>query len=211
VLVMERFYGHRVDDLAAIQRMGVDAEAKLVDGMLAWFRCVLFHGFFHGDVHAGNLMILDTQEMGFLDFGIVGRFDDNQRQNVTEYMAAFASADYKRLALIISKMGALSPESDLDAFAIALEQIYKPLLTIDFADVNYSEFLPEINRVAREHKMSMPNELILMTKQMLYFDRYAKLLAPQLSVFSDPRLIMSLMKDMQKSKAQTPSAKALMV
>src|SRR5262249_1490989 len=73
VLVMERFYGHRVDDVERWRATDVDLEEKLLLGMRAWFKCVLLHGFFHGDVHAGNLMALDDGRIGFLDFGIVGR------------------------------------------------------------------------------------------------------------------------------------------
>ncbi|HWO26102.1 MAG TPA: AarF/ABC1/UbiB kinase family protein, partial [Kofleriaceae bacterium] len=86
VLVMERFTGLRVDRFEEIKARGVDGETKLVDGLRAWFQCVVFYGFFHGDVHAGNLMLLDDETIGFLDFGIVGRFDDSARYLVTDYM-----------------------------------------------------------------------------------------------------------------------------
>ncbi len=77
VLVMERFYGVRVDDVEAVRARAVDAEAMLVYGLRGWFQSMILHGFFHGDVHAGNLMILDDGALGFLDFGIVGRFDED--------------------------------------------------------------------------------------------------------------------------------------
>ena len=104
VLVMERFSGLRVDRFDEIKANGIDGESKLVDGLRAWFQCVVFYGFFHGDVHAGNLMLLDDDTIGFLDFGIVGRFDDKARYLVTDYMIAFASGNYKRLAEIICEM-----------------------------------------------------------------------------------------------------------
>ena len=110
VLVMERFYGMRVDDVEKIRARHIDIEERLVKGMRAWFQCVLFHGFFHGDVHAGNLMLLDDDTIGFLDFGIVGRFDDQERYLVTDYMIAFASGNYKRLAEIICEMAG-TPDS----------------------------------------------------------------------------------------------------
>ncbi len=72
VLVMERFFGHRVDDVEKLRASNVDGEEKLLAGMRAWFGCMILHGFFHGDVHAGNLMALTDGRIGFLDFGIVG-------------------------------------------------------------------------------------------------------------------------------------------
>jgi aarF domain-containing kinase len=201
VLVMERFFGIRVDSADEILARGIDAEAALVKGMRAWFQCVVLYGFFHGDVHAGNLMLLDDGDIGFLDFGIVGRFNDEQRRMVTDYVIAFAMGDYRKLAEVIVAMGSVPEGLDLDSFARDLKATYAPLLQLAFADIQYGKVLPEIHRVAARHHMSMPREFMLITKQILYFDRYAKLLAPKLNVLTDPRLIASLMVDIQKARA----------
>lgn len=202
VLVMERFCGLRVDRFDEIRARGIDGEGKLVDGLRAWFQCVVFYGFFHGDVHAGNLMLLDDETIGFLDFGIVGRFDDHERYLVTDYMIAFAMGNYKRLAEIIVEMSGAPADLDMDGFVKDLGETYSPLLTLSFGEVNYAEFLPGIQRTATRHRMRMPNEFILITKQLLYFDRYAKALAPKLNVFTDPRLVLGMMSDIQKARAQ---------
>jgi aarF domain-containing kinase len=201
VLVMERFFGIRVDQADEILARGIDAEAALITGMRAWFQCVIFHGFFHGDVHAGNLMLLDDGDIGFLDLGIVGRFDDRQRRLVTEYVVAFAMGDYRTLASVITAMGSVPPALDMDRFVADLEETYGPMRNLSFGEIRYADFLPRIQRVASRHRMRMPREFVLITKQMLYFDRYAKLLAPRLNVFTDPRLVMSLMADIQKAHA----------
>jgi predicted unusual protein kinase regulating ubiquinone biosynthesis (AarF/ABC1/UbiB family) len=203
VLVMERFYGNRVDDVEGVNARGVDAEGRLVAGVRAWFQCVLLYGFFHGDVHAGNLMLLDNLDLGFLDFGIVGRFDKQQRNMVTDYIIAFATGDYRGLAKVITDMGGVNvaKDRDLTAFAKDLEEAYSPLLKKSFGDINYIEMLPQINRVATKHRMRMPKEFVLITKQLLYFDRYAKLLAPKLNIFTDPRLIMSLQADIMRVRS----------
>ena len=207
VLVMERFTGLRVDKFDEIKARGIDGEQKLVDGLRAWFQCVVFYGFFHGDVHAGNLMLLDDDTIGFLDFGIVGRFDDAARYLVTDYMIAFASGNYKRLAEIIVEMAGAPPNLDMDGFVKDLGDTYRPLLTLSFAEVNYADFLPGIQRTATRHRMRMPNEFILITKQLLYFDRYAKSLAPKLNVFTDPRLVLGMMSDIQKARMQADEKK----
>ncbi|HEY4180711.1 MAG TPA: AarF/UbiB family protein [Kofleriaceae bacterium] len=207
VLVMERFNGLRVDRFDEIKAKGIDGESALVDGLRAWFQCVVFYGFFHGDVHAGNLMLLDDSTIGFLDFGIVGRFGDKERYLVTDYMIAFASGNYKRLAEIIVEMSGAPDGLDLDGFVKDLGETYSPLLKLSFAEVNYAEFLPGIQRTATRHRMRMPNEFILITKQLLYFDRYAKNLAPKLNVFTDPRLVLGMMQDIQKARMQADAKK----
>jgi predicted unusual protein kinase regulating ubiquinone biosynthesis (AarF/ABC1/UbiB family) len=207
VLVMTKFVGLRVDRFEEIKAKGIDGEQKLVDGLRAWFQCVVFYGFFHGDVHAGNLMLLEDDTIGFLDFGIVGRFDDKARYLVTDYMIAFASGNYKRLAEIIIEMAGAPPNLDIDGFVKDLGDTYRPLLTLSFGEVNYAEFLPGIQRTATRHRMKMPNEFILITKQLLYFDRYAKSLAPKLNVFTDPRLVLGMMQDIQKARMQADAKK----
>ncbi len=203
VLVMERFFGLRVDHFEEIKRRGIDGESKLVAGLRAWFQCVVFYGFFHGDVHAGNLMLLEDDTIGFLDFGIVGRFDDKERYLVTDYMIAFGSGNYRRLAEIICEMAGTPPGLDMEAFVHDLGETYRPLLTLSFGELNYAEFLPGIQRTSTRHRVKMPNEFILITKQLLYFDRYAKALAPKLNVFTDPRLVLGMMQDIQKARMQS--------
>jgi aarF domain-containing kinase len=206
VLVMERFSGTRVDHADEIAARGVDAEAALVSGLRAWLQCVVLYGFFHGDVHAGNLMLLDNGDVGFLDFGIIGRFGDQQRWLVTDYMLSFSMGDYRKLAQVTVDMGGAPAKLDMDAFTADLAEVYTPIRTRAFGEVNYAELLPGIQRVATRHRMRMPREFVLILKQFLYFDRYAKLLAPQLNVFTDPRLIIGLLGDIQKARAGQASA-----
>src|SRR5262249_60501730 len=148
VLVMERFSGLRVDRFEDIKARGIGGESKLVDGLRAWFQCVVFYGFFHGDVHAGNLMLLDDDTIGFLDFGIVGRFNDKARYLVTDYMIAFASGNYKRLAEIICEMAEAPHNLLMEVLVNACGGTDRPLLTPSLCAATYAELLPVIVRIA---------------------------------------------------------------
>jgi predicted unusual protein kinase regulating ubiquinone biosynthesis (AarF/ABC1/UbiB family) len=161
---------------------------------------MILYGFFHGDVHAGNLMMLDDGTLGFLDFGIIGRFDARTRQLVTQYLIAFAAGDYAALVAVMMAMGSVSDYVDAAAVAADLKRAYDPILTTSFGELNYAAVLPEILRVSIKHRMRLPREFVLVTKQMLYFDRYAKLLAPKLNIFSDPRLIAAISEDVMRSQ-----------
>lgn len=203
VITMERFHGVRVDDVEAVRARAEDTEAKLVYGLRCWFQSMILYGFFHGDVHAGNLMILDDGSLGFLDFGIIGRFDGQTRRQIAEYIVAFASGDFRALGRVMMSMGAMSQGIDLDAVARDLQKAYAPILTTSFGDLNYANVLPDILRASVKHRMRLPREFVLVTKQMLYFDRYAKLLAPKLNIFSDPRLIAAISADVMRARASS--------
>lgn len=195
VLVMERFYGHRIDDrelLATIPEEEV--EARLLVGMRAWFRCLLVHGFFHGDVHAGNLMTLNDGRVGFLDFGIVGRFDGERRGLVSEFLLSIAMRNFRGLAHAMVVMGN-NKGIDEPKLAADLEQGASALLDPS-RPAKYADLLPVVMRITMRHRMRMPRDFVLILKQMIYFDRYAKLLAPKLNIFADPRIIAALMEDL---------------
>jgi aarF domain-containing kinase len=201
VLVMERFFGYRIDDVEKLRADNVDAEAKLLLGMRAWFQCMIVHGFFHGDVHAGNLMALSDGRIGFLDFGIVGRFPQARREQVTDYLMAFATGDFPKLAEVMVAMGSIERDKvDLDALAKDLAVAYAPMLANELSAVKYADVIPAIMRTAIRHGMRMPRDFVLVVKQMLYFDRYAKILAPQLNVFRDPRIVSALAMDVMQAK-----------
>ena len=200
VITMERFFGVRVDDVEKVRARAEDTEAKLVYGLRCWFQSMILYGFFHGDVHAGNLMILDDGALGFLDFGIIGRFDKQTRRQIAEYIVAFATGDFRALGRVMMSMGAMSHGIDLDAVAKDLQKAYAPILTTSFGDLNYGSVLPDILRASVKHRMRLPREFVLVTKQMLYFDRYAKLLAPKLNIFSDPRLVAALSEDVLRAR-----------
>jgi predicted unusual protein kinase regulating ubiquinone biosynthesis (AarF/ABC1/UbiB family) len=201
VLVMERFFGHRVDDVDKIKGAD-DVEARLLLGMRAWFQCLILHGFFHGDVHAGNLMALSDGRVGFLDFGIVGRFAPERRRQVTDYLLAFATGDFVRLAETMVAMGSIEAAGiDMAALASDLREAYEPILTNEAAPAKYADIIPTILRTGVKHGMRLPRDFVLVAKQMVYFDRYAKLLAPGLNVFRDPRIVSALMEDVLAASA----------
>jgi predicted unusual protein kinase regulating ubiquinone biosynthesis (AarF/ABC1/UbiB family) len=194
VLVMERFYGVRVDDTRSIGERGLDGEERLLAGMRAWFRIALKRGFFHGDVHAGNLLILDDGSIGFLDFGIVGRLTPETRRELARMLWAAIASDFSTLADALVALDAVDAKRAVKPEARAqliedLAALVKPLGQKNLGEIRLAELLPSVLKVAARHKLKLPRSLVLVGKQLLYFDRYSKLLAPGLNVFTDPRLM----------------------
>jgi predicted unusual protein kinase regulating ubiquinone biosynthesis (AarF/ABC1/UbiB family) len=196
LLTMERFVGVRVDDTAAVLASDFDAQGKLLAGIRGWFQTLLLGGFFHGDVHAGNFMLLDDGRVGFLDFGIVGRFDARQKGLILDYVIAFHQRDYGRLTDVFVQMGSIEEGSvDRARFTRDIEAAFAPM--VDAADgFKIRDIVPDMMRVAVRHRMRMPREFVLVTKQLVYLDRYAKAIGgPTMNVLTDPRVLAFLMAD----------------
>jgi predicted unusual protein kinase regulating ubiquinone biosynthesis (AarF/ABC1/UbiB family) len=190
VLTMERFYGLKADDLAEIKRLNLDTEKYLRIGIRGWMMTMILDGFFHGDVHAGNLMYLpDRNQIGFIDFGIIGRFTLEKRMQVLRYILSFTARDFRSLADLMVEMGAAPPDVDREAFARDMDATFAPVLEMNLADIKYDDLLPSVMRGALKYNVRLPREFILILKQLLYFERYSKLTAPNLNVFTDLYLI----------------------
>jgi len=192
VLTMERLYGIKISDFDRIKREVSNPEEILLRGVRAWMQAFALHGFFHGDVHAGNFLLLPGRRIGYLDFGIMGKFDAVSRDRIFRYLQAFVTADVAGLVKPLQEMGAIPPDTRVEDVIHDLEALYAPFFTRNYRDIRYHEIFPAFMRRAARHGWSFPREFTLLTKQMLYFDRYAKALAPDVNLFMDPRVVSFL-------------------
>lgn len=216
VLTLERLYGSPLTDLEAIAAAtskgasagrGGDPEQILITALNTWFGSVLACESFHADVHAGNLLILRDGRVGFIDFGIVGRVSPSVWGAVQIFFQATASRDYDLMAKSLVQMGAAEADVDTGKFADDLRQIYESLdklepevtltesadgdsvaaaVAVDQQEI--SRLLIDIVRVGDRNGVKFPREFGLLLKQVLYFDRYVRLLAPEMEVVSDERV-----------------------
>lgn len=196
VLTMERVYGHSIDDTDGLRATGFDLPELLKRGVRAWMEAALEHGFFHGDVHAGNLMVDTDGKLVFLDFGIVGHLDDRTRDIIRHGLPALlVDGDFVQVATAIYALGAVLKPVDLERAAADIAELVQPILAKPLSEISYGQVLIDIVRVGTRYDVRLPRELVLVAKQLLYFERYAKLLAPQWSILDDPQLIGFLFED----------------
>lgn len=206
MLVQERLNGASLSDLDAIRRVtNVEPELVLVNALNVWFGSVVGCETFHADVHAGNLLVLPDGRVGFIDFGIVGSISQPTWKAIEALLRATTTSDYDTMAKALVTIGATSGEVDLKAFAADLKALFESLQAIDTElivaagsggvsasvaadDVSVNRFLIDLVRVGENHGIRFPREFALLVKQILYFDRYTRLLAPTLKVFDDNRI-----------------------
>ena len=190
ILTMERIEGYKVDDLAQLSTTGWDLPGALKRGVRAWMEAALEHGFFHGDVHAGNLMIDTEGNTVFLDFGIMGRLDDTTREVIRRGLPALlVERDFTAVATAIYELGAVLKPADLEQSSRDIAEIVGPVLDKPLSQISYGAVLVDIVRIGTRYEVRLPRELVLVAKQLLYFERYAKLMAPDWSILDDPDLI----------------------
>lgn len=168
-------------------------------------RIVSYHRF-HADVHAGNLLLLQDGRVGFIDFGIVGRISDNVFQAVQELSTCLAVGDSEGMARAMCKMGAADESVDTVKFGKDIERVIQRMTevqpttsvsassngdvtgTISFDESEITDLVLDLVDVTENNGLKLPREFGLLVKQSLYFDRYIKILAPNVDVMNDPRV-----------------------
>jgi ubiquinone biosynthesis protein len=178
----ERLHGIKISDFERIRR-GADPEG------LPPAAAVLMQAFasrFLPRTHAGTAARTD----GYLTS--TGKFDAASRGRIFRYMQAFAIADVQGLVGPLQEMGAIPAGTPVEEVIHDLRALYAPFFTRNYRDIRYEEIFPAFMRGAARHGWSFPREFTLLTKQMLYFDRYAKALAPDVNLFTDPRVVSFL-------------------
>ncbi len=201
VLTMERLYGVPLTDLESIRLYSAQPERTLISALNTWFASLLYCDFFHADVHAGNLMVLRDGRIGFIDFGIVGRISKKTWNAMTALMEATQTEEYRTMARALIDMGATDVQVDESAFARDLEQLFGGFHKLGNAalrggrvnenDVNRAMF--DLVDIGEKHGIRFPREFALLMKQFLYFDRYTRILAPDLDMFADARIQRGLL------------------
>lgn len=209
VLVMERFFGvSMVDDNAMRQYCKYPAQV-MADTLNTWFASLMMCNTFHADLHAGNLMLLTDGRIGFIDFGIVGKLEPKAWQASIGMMDSFAKEDYKGMAHYMIEMDMTHGREviDVDELADDLRSMMSKILAEDSLFIGktidqinptqmkdhadeINQMLLEMVEVGKRHGIHFPRDFALLTKQLLYFDRFMKVLAPEMDMFHDDRIQM---------------------
>ncbi len=235
VLTMEFLKGVAIDDLSAIEELGHDPSAIIDQMVKAFFLTALRWGFFHGDVHAGNLLMLEDGRIGIIDWGIVGRLDPDTHRffrkiieaslgdesawtDVTEYFL-------KVYGQAVSEVLGLEGEE----LVLMIKTLMEPILTKPFGEISLSELIQgprkqaekargveaqkmtlrrvfqrfaeqrRIRKMAMEHgglSSDFDRQAFLLSKQLMYFERYGKLFHSEASLLADVDFFKEILADM---------------
>jgi ubiquinone biosynthesis protein len=185
VLVMERLGGLDFDDVEAIRSAGIDTHQWVRNAMIGFLEGAMIHGIFHGDLHGGNLFVLDDGGTALLDFGIVGRLPEPRRIAFLRLLMASTMSDVHGQVAAIRDLGALPPDTDI---AAVVEDLGLDAPAVDPTTLDREELVAEINRIVKAllgYGARMPKELMLFAKNMVFLDGAIASLAPEIDLFSE--------------------------
>lgn len=198
VLTMERFFGVPLTDIEVLRKYTDDPAQALIGALNTWFSSLMLCDFFHADVHAGNLMLLEDGRVGFIDFGIVGKVRKTTWEAMAKLFDGIGRGDNRVIAEAMAVVGMTHEAVDVDALTRDIEKLQDRLMHVDPAtlvqgdrnDREVNRLLMDLIRIGEEHGIRFPREFALLLKQFLYFDRYVQALAPEMDLFADSRVDM---------------------
>ena len=196
VLTMQRLYGVSLTDFDVVKKYAKDPTQVLITAMNTWFGSLMLCKSFHADLHAGNLMLLEDSRIGFIDFGIVGQLNPEVWSACMAFMDALQHTNYTAMAENMLKMGMTHQKIDTQVLADDLERLFSGVLLADPQEIlssnpaDLNDIMMDMIGVGERHGIKFPRDFALLFKQMLYFDRFMRVLAPYTDIYADQRLKM---------------------
>ncbi|HXQ50230.1 MAG TPA: 2-polyprenylphenol 6-hydroxylase [Stellaceae bacterium] len=207
VLTLERVGGIRVDDRAALAAAGHDPRAILAKAASAFFNQVFRDGFFHADLHPGNLFIDRDGAIVAVDFGIMGRLDRKTRYYLADMLLAFLTGDYVRVAEVHFEAGYVPPHQSRAWFAQACRAIGEPILGRPMHEISLGRLLAQLFQVTEQFEMETQPQLLLLQKTMVVAEGVGRMLDPTVNMWSLARpLIEDWMRENRGPEARIRDA-----
>lgn len=199
VLVMDLLVGKSLVDDGLNLGSADYAKQIMSDVLDTWFLSLMMTGEFHADLHAGNLMLLDDGRIAFLDFGLVGKINPKSLQACFGLVQALQDGDYQGMARAMIDIGMTHTDDKMDINRLAYD-LKRMLGVVSSPTTAHSAqeastqadslnvLMLEMVEIGKRHGIHFPKDFALLTKQLLYFDRFMVALAPEMELFEGERL-----------------------
>lgn len=184
VMTQERFIGIRMDDRQAMLQAGMDIGDILTKAAAIFFNQAFRDGYFHGDQHPGNMMVLQGGIIGAVDFGIMGRLDKKTRYYLADMLLGFLQGDYRKVAAIHIDAGYLPPDTRLEDFTLALRSIGEPIRGRPLQQISFARVLGQLFSTSEAFHMEVQPQLLLLQKNMLMAEGISRQLDPRLNIWT---------------------------
>ena len=209
VLTMERVSGIPIDERELLVAAGHDLRQVMTKAGAALFNQAFRDGFFHADLHPGNMFVDETGNIIAVDFGIMGRLDARTRNYLADMLMGFLSGNYRGAADAHFKAGYVPAHKSLPAFTQACRSIAEPILGKPLNEISIARLLGQLFQVARTFEMETQPQLLLLQKSMLVAEGVGRKLDPAINIWELIRpLIEQWMADNRGPQARLKQAAA---
>jgi ubiquinone biosynthesis protein len=209
VMTSERVAGIPIDERERLIAAGHEPRAILEKAANAFFKQVFRDGFFHADLHPGNLFVAEDGAIVAVDFGIMGRLDRKTRFFLADMLLGFLTGDYRRVAQVHFDAGYVPPRQSLEAFALACRSIGEPILERPLHEISLARLLAQLFEVTERFEMETQPQLLLLQKTMLVAEGVGRRLDPSVNMWTLARpLIEEWMRENRGVEARVADAAA---
>ncbi|MDR0226988.1 MAG: ubiquinone biosynthesis regulatory protein kinase UbiB [Burkholderiaceae bacterium] len=188
VMVMQRMTGVPISQVERLREAGVDIPKLARDGVTIFFTQVFRDGFFHADMHPGNIMVsLEPETFGryiSLDFGIVGTLTEYDKEYLAQNFTAFFRRDYKRVAELHIESGWVPPSTRVDELEAAIRAVCEPYFDRPLAEISLGMVLMRLFQTSRRFHVEIQPQLVLLQKTLLNIEGLGRQLDPHLDLWS---------------------------
>ena len=188
VIVMERMKGVPISQRAVLEEAGIDIKKLARDGVTIFFTQVFRDGFFHADMHPGNIQVsLAPETFGryiALDFGIIGTLTEVDKDYLAQNFIAFFQRDYKRVAELHIASGWVPPETRVDALESAVRAVCEPHFDRPLKDISLGQVLMRLFQTSRRFNVEIQPQLVLLQKTLLNVEGLGRQLDPELDLWA---------------------------
>ena len=188
VMVMERMHGVPISQVEKLREAGVDIPKLARDGVTIFFTQVFRDGFFHADMHPGNIMVsLAPETFGryiSLDFGIVGALTEFDKEYLAQNFTALFRRDYKRVAELHIESGWVPPETRVNELEAAVRTVCEPYFDRPLKEISLGMVLMRLFQTSRRFNVEIQPQLVLLQKTLLNIEGLGRQLDPDLDLWS---------------------------
>ena len=188
VMVMERMKGVPISQMTRLREAGVDIKKLARDGVTIFFTQVFRDGFFHADMHPGNIQVsLAPQTFGryiALDFGIIGTLTEVDKDYLAQNFIAFFRRDYKRVAELHIESGWVPPHTRVDELEGAVRTVCEPYFDRPLKEISLGQVLMRLFQISRRFNVEIQPQLVLLQKTLLNIEGLGRQLDPELDLWS---------------------------
>ena len=182
VMAMERIDGIPVNAADRLRAAGIDIPKLARDGVEIFFTQVFRDGFFHADMHPGNIFVAPDGRYCGVDFGIMGTLSDEDKGYLAVNFMAFFHRDYHRVAVAHVEAGWVPPDTRVDEFEGAIRSVCEPIFDKPLKEIYFGRLLMRLFEVSRRFRMQIQPQLVLLQKTLLQVEGLGRQLDPELDL-----------------------------